>query len=430
MFGKWTSPWRVLLLLGTIWFFTTPLFAQSSGQKYILSVGINQYAEKPLKGCVNDANGMFDLLTRDFGFNREQSQVLTDQQATRSAILNGLQRFLNQTRSGDLFVLFYSGHGLLWPDELSEERDEQVTLNLAELRAQRIDLPDGKYDSALVPFDAAEPGPRRWRNLILDDELYAVFAQMTAKCVNVVLISDSCHSGSLSKGLSLTEETTEKFLDPQTLFHVRVAALPPPAASKAIPSRNFYGRYLALTSSQDNQLSLDGIYEERRQGLFTYALRKVIMQSPALTYNALYERAAPLVRARSEGRQWPSLDTRYFGGNVAEPLFANAGNSCGAGGAVQVRLQLRNRAGEPLPNASFALFKAELRAVPERIERADTLLILRTNSQGEAIGEVADFANGEYLVKAVSQGYQSFAGRVRLLKREQRLPVLIVLDPE
>ena len=431
MFGKFRFPWRELLMFCALSLLAVPLQAQSGGQKYLLSVGINQYPGKPLKGCVNDANGMYELLTSSFGFNRGQSAVLTDRQATRAAILGGIQRYVNQTRSGDLFVFFYSGHGGLWPDHLSEERDEKAMLDLSYLRAQNIDLADGRYDSTLVPVDAAADGPRPWGNQILDDELYALFAQMTAKCVSVVLISDSCHSGTLSKGLQIDNETTEKFLDPLTLFGARLKTVAPPANAKNVPARNFHGQYLALTSSQDNQTSLDGLYENYRQGLFTYAIRKALTQSSGLSYRALLDLTVPIVRSVSKGTQVPNLDERFLDGRPSGSLFEALGGSCGGGGTtVQLRLQVRNRAGNLLPNSSFALFKPGMDVVPARIEPTDTLSILRTNSTGEAVGELRGFVDGDYLIKAVCVGYQSFVGKMRLVKRGQVLTVLIVLDPE
>ena len=169
--------------------------AASASHKFALAVGINQYPNKPLYGCVNDATGIRDLMIESFDFNRSDITLLTDHGATRAAILGALERYADAVGNGDLFIFFFSGHGTLFPDGNSLENDETRIIDMSWLRLQGVDFPDGAYDSAIVPIDSgAGSGDRPWGNLILDDELYRIFSRMTAKGANVVMISDSCHS--------------------------------------------------------------------------------------------------------------------------------------------------------------------------------------------------------------------------------------------
>ena len=66
--------------------------AAAKGKKYGLFVGINNYPAptNTLYGAVNDAKNMKSLLETKFAFLPANDVILTDQQATRAAILSNL----------------------------------------------------------------------------------------------------------------------------------------------------------------------------------------------------------------------------------------------------------------------------------------------------------------------------------------------------
>jgi len=270
----------------------------------------------------------------------------------------------------------------------SSQRDETQILDMSWLRAQGVDIPDGRYDSAIVPIDAGVGGPERpWRSLILDDELYAILS-------------------------GLPEAFGAE-------------------GGKAGP-RDFQGRYLALTSSQDNQISIDSRYEGRRQGLFTYALKRVIQQAGAsIGYQTTFNRLRELVNSSSQGIQSPSVDTRYYCGSLDDPIFsAPSPAPAPASGSTRLHLIVRGRGGEAIANSSLALFKPDLTSVPKQIGPSDTLAILRTNGAGEATSAPLNISSGEYWVKVVCIGYVPFTGKVRLVDRGGVATLVVVLDPE
>lgn len=421
--------------------------AKQSYKKYLLSVGIIAYPQSPLTGCVNDATNMMNLLTGEFGFDAQASRLLKDSEATRANILGSIERYINLTTRGDLFVLFYSGHGCLFPDNRSLVQDETETLDLSYLRAnvQRFDLPDGHYDSALVPIDAfAQNTGRRWGNLILDDELFDMFSRMTAKGVNVILISDSCNSGTLAK--SFNDEGEPKLLDPETVLGVKLNKMAIPETIEKISNRQMNGLYLSFTSSQDNQLSLDS--KKLKQGYFTYALTNVIAKMSAterkrLTYKGLFDACKYVVEEASRRTQSPKLDNRYYSRSLDEPLFSSpviqlsqpAPPVQASARRVRVQFIARGRNGEVIPNSSLALFRPEIQSVPAKghILPDQTLLILRTGSAGEAVGEAPLILPGEYWIKVVCVGYESRIQRVRLTEDPQQrgyVKLLVVLNPE
>ena len=93
-----------------------------------LCVGINQYQHFPtaaLQGCVNDALDMASLLKDLLGFEDSDITRLTDQAATKAAILRELRRMVEGALAGryDHLVFSFSGHGTQVPDLNLDEFD-------------------------------------------------------------------------------------------------------------------------------------------------------------------------------------------------------------------------------------------------------------------------------------------------------------------
>lgn len=141
----------------------------------LLSVGINAYPRpNQLKGCVNDLPFTRDFLSAYRGLRAETTRILTDKQATKKAIFQGLQWL--GTTGADLCVFNFSGHGARVPDANHDETDS-------------------KYDQAIVPVDFSKAG------LILDDDLQLIFSTFPAHS-KIVMVLDSCYSAKATRGLA------------------------------------------------------------------------------------------------------------------------------------------------------------------------------------------------------------------------------------
>jgi hypothetical protein len=158
-----------------------------------LLVGINDYsastlAHGPLRGAVDgrefhslggavrDVETMRELLVRRFGFAASDIVTLTDQEATRAAILDKLQKHLVEgTGPGDILFFFFAGHGSQVRNTQSDERD--------------------KLDESLVPADAPLGIPD-----IRDKELRRVLNAMLDRGGFPTVVLDSCHSASGGRG--------------------------------------------------------------------------------------------------------------------------------------------------------------------------------------------------------------------------------------
>lgn len=128
-----------------------------------------------LSGCINDAQDM-KAIADGLGY---QSVLLTDAQATSSSVIQQIGSAAQQLTSGDILMLTYSGHGGQVPDVNGDEDDGS--------------------DETWVLYD---------RQLI-DDELYSLWAQFQAE-VRIVMLSDSCHSGTVLRMLSTYTEITRE----------------------------------------------------------------------------------------------------------------------------------------------------------------------------------------------------------------------------
>ena len=311
--------------------------ASAKGKKFGLFVGINAYSEgiSPLKGCVNDAMKMREAMMTKFGFKAADTMLLTDAAATRDGILTNLKKYQALAGAGDILVFHYSGHGTLFPDAYSEVKDETKLIYMeAPNRAGQMEViyERDKYDSALVPFDArSRTSGKPWRNLILDDELYTIFSAVTRKGAQVVLISDSCHSGSIDRALPDVQPRTQSLA---TVFGVRRFSeldLEKPAEDKSTrpPLPPVKGLYLSMTGSKDDEFSLDASFSGVPMGLFTSKLLANMPPVPkgnkpiTMTYQQLMGLVSPAVsqQARAwDSNQNPQLNTEF--GNPRMSIFS------------------------------------------------------------------------------------------------------------
>jgi hypothetical protein len=159
-----------------------------------LLVGINDYTASTLAahpqtapapgrdwpnlgGAVNDVNTMRDMLVALYAFDRNDIVILTDQAATRDAILGTIeQRLVNPAAKDDVILFYFAGHGSQVRNSLSEERD--------------------KLDESLVPADS-----RAGAADIRDKELRMLFNRILDRGARLTVILDNCHSSSGARGL-------------------------------------------------------------------------------------------------------------------------------------------------------------------------------------------------------------------------------------
>lgn len=230
--------------------------------KQALCIGINDYpgTRNDLAGCVNDANDWAEELTRR-GFTVTR---LLDAQATRSAMRQAIADLIAGGRDGDNLVITYSGHGTWVRDTGGDE-------------------PDGR-DEALCPYDIGSAGA------LLDDELGTLFGGLKPGA-RLLLLSDSCHSGSVSRGKD--EELDPgaprvRFLPPADWLPADALPPEPGPGTRVVSGLRRTGGDLLLAACKDTEYSYDSRFRGRPNGAFTYyALKTLRADSPA-SYDAWF----------------------------------------------------------------------------------------------------------------------------------------------
>jgi hypothetical protein len=184
----------------------------SSGQGRSLHIGVNEVNGDhysgwtgPLKLCENDVSVMQSVAT-DLGFKTE---TLKTKEATRDNVSKAIGRISSELKDGDMFLITYAGHGGQVADVNGDEDD---------LKDETWCLYDGQ---------------------LLDDELAMLWSKFDPG-VRIVVISDSCNSGSIAKSMIFPEDPAE-----QEAF---LATLPPhDRADRAMP------RKAARSTFKDNK---------------------------------------------------------------------------------------------------------------------------------------------------------------------------------
>lgn len=226
-----------------------------------LHIGINDVSPDhydgwsgPLAGCENDARAM-EKIARGRGYNARR---LLTADATRAAVLAGIDSAAARLAAGDTFLLTYAGHGGQVPDTSGDE--------------------DDGWDETWCLHDGQ----------LLDDELFDRWHHFEPG-VRIIVVSDSCHSG------TVTRARVREAIEPTTELASSLAGDFTAGAPRFMPidralrtfrrNQQFYTELQdaipevgeppvavrLLSGCQDNQVSLDG----NENGLFTTVLLTV-----------------------------------------------------------------------------------------------------------------------------------------------------------
>jgi hypothetical protein len=258
--------------------------------KKALCVGINDYPYdgSDLNGCVNDARSWARLLQEKFDFAGPDITVITDRQATKATMVAELKKLLAGAKAGDVLVFTNSSHGTYVADK---DGDEEL------------------YDEALCPYDVD-------KGVLLDDELRQLFANL-ASGVHLTVISDSCHSGTVTRaplsenipGLRTPDDRRVRFLHPS----LRGGSILP-NVWKAKPRHERYPeasmRAVLLSGCTDKEYSYDARINGEYHGVMSFFAKQAITEMNfRITYAQLASRLSQLVED-SGYPQHPQLEGR------------------------------------------------------------------------------------------------------------------------
>lgn len=239
--------------------------------KKALCVGINKFKHLPgaaLRGCVNDALDMRDMLRDVLGFAASDITVLTDAQATKAGIIAKLTGLVEEAKAGkiDYLVLSLSSHGTQVPDTDGEESDNS--------------------DEAFCPHDLKAKG-NQWdpKRIITDDELNTLFAQLPDNVLLEVFL-DTCHSGTGLKDIDpltllIPDAPKPRYLPPPSLEafeqvrDTQVRNLASPKKDRPLLTK----RHILWSGCKADQTSADAFFSNRANGAFTYNYLKIVREA-------------------------------------------------------------------------------------------------------------------------------------------------------
>ncbi len=198
-----------------------------------------------LDGALNDIAIMRDMLVALYAFEPTNIVALTDQQATRDAILRSIERLARETRKGDVVLFYFSGHGSQVRNSLSREADT--------------------LDESLVPADS-----RSGASDVRDKELRPLFGRILDRGGRLTIVLDACHSGSGVRGLAggIGHRGIEP--DPRDVRDPSAGARPEERGA------------LILSAAEDFDLAFE-MLDDRGQirGAFTWALVRAMRDADA-----------------------------------------------------------------------------------------------------------------------------------------------------
>lgn len=172
-----------------------------------LHIGVNEVDpahydgwDGKLSGCENDAQTMRSIAQRD-GF---APTMLLTRQANAENVLAEISAAAQELVGGDVFLLSYAGHGAQVPNVSNDmEVDEQ--------------------DETWVLHN----------RMLIDDELAAAFSQF-ALGVDIVMLSDSCHSGTVNR--KMFHPLQLEYAERKASFYRNLTAPTGASGSRAFPA--------------------------------------------------------------------------------------------------------------------------------------------------------------------------------------------------
>lgn len=208
-----------------------------------------------LMGCENDARYMRSL-AQSCGY---RSKLLLNERAISTEVLKNLAAAAKLLLPGDILFITYAGHGSQVPDANGDE--------------------DDGLDETWLLYD----------RMLTDDELYVAWSRFRAG-VRIVMVSDSCHSGTMARdpiylNMGAMPDLLKQYgSKSQPIFR----ALPDAVSARAYKTHqalydavawscvdgdraSVAASVIMLAGCQDNQTSADG----RTNGLFTEKLKMV-----------------------------------------------------------------------------------------------------------------------------------------------------------
>ncbi|MCX7286385.1 MAG: caspase family protein [Rhodobacterales bacterium] len=295
-------------------------------ENYALLIGANQYQNLDerwwLKGPANDVQLVATYLTTEapVPFPTDHVTVLTDgvegyDHATLAAIRGAFADLTAKVQPGDFVYLHFSGHGTQAPAlDPSTEVDGLDELFLP------VDIGQWSNQAGAV------------ENALVDDEIGAMIDGLRAKGADVWAVFDSCHSGTVTRGLEEVDEEVRTRqlspsvlgIDPEAMEDVVSRSIGDPRDGVEAPfddTSDEPGSFVAFFAAQTNEVTPEknlpkGKPDRKPQGVFTFTLMEVLAEYPGATYSQIGQEVLRQYSVRNLAKSTPLLVA--FSGTAGE----------------------------------------------------------------------------------------------------------------
>jgi hypothetical protein len=295
------------------------LHAPGGGAVRGLVIGIDRYTnlnEKgQLAGAVADARDISRTLTAA-GAN---VQTLTNGDAVRSRVIAEMNRLVDESKSGDLAIITYSGHGMRvraypgWKGLDASPFDSQIALS--------------RFGSGSI-----ENG----HEIIVDREMRAWYARLDAKGVDVLVVMDSCYGGHMrhvddsagqirvrSLSADIDKKSHDSFVGiPMSEREARVDV-------KELTHVTFFAG-ATETSTVPEMSGIDSADPKAVRGALSYFMARSIEGAASrdgkVTREQLLKFLGPHVRQATEGRQFIDFEPRIESAEALQKIVFRTGD--------------------------------------------------------------------------------------------------------
>lgn len=304
---------RISSVLFLVFFIVTCAFSEPT--KHALIIAVGDYPAdggwKPISSA-NDVALINDVLLKQ-GFDSKNIKIIGDDQAKKEIIIDALKSLSEKLQKGDVVVLHFSGHGQQIQDNNGDELDG--------------------YDESIIPYDANVYFSKSYKgeNHLRDDELTGLLNTIREKLGtegNILVILDSCHSGTATRGLAKSRGTDIKFKEPGYSPAENEDKDNFTEIDLSDDKDNFAPMVLISGASQE-ELNYEYIDRDSEisYGSLSYSFSKALFEATTeTTYRALFDKIkvemsmiAPKQSPQIEG----DIDMKIFGGDVVDqkPYF-------------------------------------------------------------------------------------------------------------
>jgi len=224
----------------------------NAGRLRAVLIGNTSYENfADLETPIRDIRAVGYLLTEKY-----QASVRYVENGTRAEIIKALAELSSYAKPNDRVLIYFAGHG-----ELVNEEDEGYWL----------------------PIDAEVDIDTNW---ISNSYIKRKVRSLVAK--NVLIVADTCFSGAMTRGVSLTETTVspdaiQKFLDTKSRIVISSGGLKPVLDGFGGEHSIFANEFVQALESTSNPFTASGLYQMLRDAVTQKSIALGMEQVPLMS---------------------------------------------------------------------------------------------------------------------------------------------------